>query len=739
MSAVYHHLHPQVQKWIFKQGWSDLREIQKQAIQPILAGDCDVLISASTAAGKTEAFFLPASSAVADTAEGFGILYISPLKALINDQYRRLEGLCEMLDMQLTPWHGDSAQSKKKAARKSPSGILLITPESLESLLIRDSGWVRQSFRSLQYIVIDEFHAFIGTERGQHLLSLLNRLEHLIGRHRNPVPRVALSATLGDLESVPASLRPDKTMPCTTIFSAHSEAVVKVVVKGYLNPIVLKTPKQGESIPNNAEDDICQELYRICRGGSHLVFANSRNRTESLAAKISDICESQVVPNEFFPHHGSLAKEARESLEARLQKEALPTTVVCTMTLELGIDIGKVNSVVQITAPHSVSSLRQRLGRSGRRGGPAILRMLIAEDELQANSSLIDKLRMELLQSLAMTRLLIAGKWFEPADTKQLHFSTLLHQVLAVTAQWGGVRADQLYQILCQTGPFQQVTIDHFKQLLNHMGQEELLTQLSSGELVLGLQGEKLVSHYTFYAVFKTPDEFRVVAGPKTLGALPVDTMILINQHIIFGGKRWKVIDIDTDKKVIAVERAKGGQPPKFGGAGMGVHDAVRQEMLSIYRDGDYRISVGANKVDFLDDTARKLFVEGQSLFNQLNLGGESVLQQGENVCIFPWLGDKVVNTLVAMLTRMGYQASAFAGVIEIEKTDAKKVRDSLFSLLDDELPLAIELASMVPEKMIEKYDEYLPEALLDEGFGRRAFDIDGALLWITCRRRGDN
>ncbi|WP_221801968.1 DEAD/DEAH box helicase [Oceanobacter mangrovi] len=688
----HYNLHPQVQKWIFKQGWSDLREIQKRAIQPILAGDCDVLISASTAAGKTEAFFLPACSAIADTTGGFGILYISPLKALINDQYRRLEGLCEMLDMQLTPWHGDSAQSKKKAARKSPSGILLITPESLESLLVRDSGWVRQAFGSLQYIVIDEFHAFIGTERGQHLLSLLNRLEHLIGRHGNPVPRVALSATLGDLESVPASLRPDKTMQCATIFSARSEAVVKVVVKGYLDPVVLDSPKPGENIPNNAEDEICQELYRICRDGSHLIFANSRKRTESLAAKLSDLCESQVVPNEFFPHHGSLAKEARESLEARLQKETLPTTVVCTMTLELGIDIGKVNSVVQVTAPHSVSSLRQRLGRSGRRGGPAILRMLIAEDELHANSSLIDKLRMELLQSLAMTRLLIAGKWFEPADAEQFHFSTLLHQVLAVTAQWGGVRADQLYRTLCQTGPFQQVTVDHFKQLLTHMGQEELLTQLSSGELVLGLQGEKLVSHYTFYAVFKTPEEFRVVAGPKTLGTLPVDTMILVNQHIIFGGKRWKVIDIDADKKVIAVERAKGGQPPKFGGAGMGIHDVVRQEMLSIYRDGDYRISVGANKVDFLDDTARNLFAEGQGLFNQLNLGSESVLQQGENVCVFPWLGDKVVNTLVAMLTRMGYQASAFAGVIEIEKADAKKVGDSLFSLLDDEPPLAVEL-----------------------------------------------
>ncbi|MGB5854896.1 MAG: DEAD/DEAH box helicase [Oceanisphaera sp.] len=731
MNAAYHQLHPQVQKWIYKQGWSDLREIQKRAIQPILAGDCDVLISASTAAGKTEAFFLPACSAIADTTGGFGILYISPLKALINDQYRRLEGLCEMLDMKLTPWHGDSAQSKKKAARKSPAGILLITPESLESLLVREPGWVKQAFGMLQYIVIDEFHAFIGTERGQHLLSLLNRLEHLIGRHGNPIPRTALSATLGNLESVPASLRPDKGLSCATICSTHSEAVLKMVIKGYRNPLMLEVPKPREEIPYSAEDAICEELYRICRGGSHLVFANSRKRTESLVAKLSDLCESQAVPNEFFPHHGSLSKEARETLEARLQKETLPTTAVCTMTLELGIDIGKVNSVAQVTAPHTVSSLRQRLGRSGRRGGPAILRMLIAENELSPNSSLVDKLRMELLQSIAMIRLLVAGKWFEPADTEQFHFSTLLHQVLAVTAQWGGVRADQLYRTLCQTGPFQKVTVDHFKQLLLQMGKDELLTQLSSGELVLGLQGERLVSHYTFYAVFKTPEEFRVVASGKTLGTLPIDTMILVDQHIVFGGKRWKVVGIDTDKKVINVEHAKGGEPPKFGGSGMGIHDVVRQEMFSIYREGDYRITAGASKVDFLDDMARDLFAEGQGLFNDLNLDNEPVIQQGNNVYVLPWLGDKVVNTLVVLLAKLGYKTSAFAGVIEIEKADAKQVRKDLLSLLDSQLPSAKELAALVPEKDIEKYDKYLPEALLEEGYGRRAFDIYTSTDWI--------
>lgn len=181
MSSAYDSLDPRVRKWVYKQGWSTLRPLQESSIPAILARDRDVLISAGTAAGKTEAFFLPACSAVADLTNGFGIVYISPLKALINDQYRRLESLGDALEMQVTPWHGDVPQSKKKKARTNPAGILLITPESLESLLINSMGWLKQAFSSVAYIVIDEFHAFIGSERGVQLLSLLNRIDHVLG------------------------------------------------------------------------------------------------------------------------------------------------------------------------------------------------------------------------------------------------------------------------------------------------------------------------------------------------------------------------------------------------------------------------------------------------------------------------------------------------------------------------------------------------------------------------------
>ncbi|RAU17062.1 DEAD/DEAH box helicase [Nitrincola tibetensis] len=729
MIEQYQRLDKRVQKWLFNQGWPDLREIQKQAIPPILAGDRDVLISASTAAGKTEAFFLPACSAIAEEKHGFGILYISPLKALINDQYRRLESLCEMLDMQVTPWHGDSLQSKKKKARSNPSGILLITPESLESLLVREAGWVKQSFTPLKYIVIDEFHAFIGTERGQQLLSLLTRLEHITNRISNPIPRVALSATLGELEKVPLSLRPNKSLPCETITSSKHQSTIKVQVKGYLEPVNITA---NDSRPL-AEQQICQEIFRLCRGDSHLVFANSRSRTESIAAQLCDLCEQHVVPNEFFPHHGSLAKELREDLEARLQKETLPTTAICTMTLELGIDIGKVNSVLQVTAPHSVSSLRQRLGRSGRRNSPSILRILISENELSDKSNLVDGLRLELVQSLAMIRLLIVSNWFEPADTEQMHLSTFLHQILAVIAQWGSVRADQLYSLLCQQGTFKEISIQHFKQLLTHMGTVRLIQQLNSGELVLGLEGERITNSYTFYAVFKTPEEFRIVSGSKMLGTLPVDSLILKDQHIIFGGRRWKVTDIDDDKKVIYVTSTKGGKPPKFNGSGMSIHDKVRQEMLNIYRTGDYRIEAGNQKIDFVDNIGRQLFQEGAYFFKEADLEKNPIYQNGKHCYIFPWMGDKVVNTLTILLIRSGFVCNSFGGVIEINNSNADDIKNSLLDIAKHGIPNETELAKIlsIQQKLIEKYDDYLPENLLTEGYGRKAFDSTAARQWI--------
>lgn len=714
-SIGFNLLHKDVQRWIWKQNWTALRDIQERAIEPILRANCDVIISASTATGKTEAAFLPACSRITGAkSDGVGILYISPLKALINDQFRRLQSLCEILRFPVTPWHGDVLRSVKDKQKKSPSGIILITPESLESLLLNQAGWFTKAFSSLSHIIIDEFHAFLGTERGCQLQSLMHRIEFMLGRI---IPRVALSATLSDMEQVARFLRPStKNFPCKIIESSASHSDLKIQLRGYLN----KASGNGESA--TAFEEIIDDLYKILRGKSHLIFANSRGRTEEIAASLSDLCEKNGVPNEFFPHHGSLSKEIRESLEARLQENSLPTSAVCTMTLELGIDIGSVDSIAQVTAPHSVASLRQRLGRSGRRGDAAILRLFIPEDEITVKSHLLDRLRLETVQCIAMINLLLK-KWYEPAPGNQYHLSTLVQQTLSVIGQYGGVRANQLWSLLCETGPFCLVDQPIYAVLLKALGEHNLITQMRDGQLVLGARGERLVENYNFYTAFNTPEEYRLECEARVIGTVPIDKPLVVGQLIIFAGKRWEVLSINSDKKVITLKRATGGRPPKFGGAGQSVHDIVRQEMRRVYIDKSIPI--------YLDKTAREMLSEGIECFHSLGLEDTSLLQIGGTVHIFPWCGDQITTTITVLLRRSGLAADCFGGVIDIRNCTFESFYNSARAILRDNCPTSEELASHVPDTIVEKHDPLIPRELRDLAYGRRYFDVSGAMEWI--------
>jgi len=716
-SIGFNLLHKDVQRWIWAQNWTELRDIQERAIKPILSANCDVIISASTAAGKTEAAFLPSCSRITETnPEGVGILYISPLKALINDQFRRLQDLCDALCLPVTPWHGDVLRSVKDKQKKNPSGIILITPESLESLLLNQAGWCTQAFSSLSHIIIDEFHAFLGTERGCQLQSLMHRIEFMLDRI---VPRVALSATLGDMEQVAHFLRPStKNFPCRIIESNTSHSDLKIQLRGYIN----KANESEKSI--TVFEEIVHDLYKILRGKSHLVFANSRERTEDIAATLADLCKKNGVPNEFFPHHGSLSKEIRESLEARLQVNNLPTSAVCTMTLELGIDIGSVDSIAQVTAPHSVASLRQRLGRSGRRGDAAILRLFIPEDEISVKSHISDRLRLETVQCIAMINLLL-NKWCEPAPDNQYHLSTLIQQTLSVIGQYGGVRANQLWALLCETGPFHLVDQQIYARLLKALGEQNLITQMRDGQLVLGARGERIVENYSFYTAFNTPEEYRLECEARVIGTVPIVNPLVVGQLIIFAGKRWEVLNINSDKKVITLRRASGGRPPKFGGEGQSVHDIVRKEMRRIYIDKSIP--------NYLDKTAKETLSEGIECFHALELENTSLLQIGATVHILPWCGDQTTFTITVLLRRTGLAADCFGGVIDIRNCTLDTFYKTVSAILRNGHPTPEELASHVPDTIVEKHDPFIPKELRNLAYGKKYFNVDGAVKWMEC------
>jgi ATP-dependent helicase Lhr and Lhr-like helicase len=716
ISSSFNLLHSDVQRWIWKQNWTALRDIQERAIDPILNANCDVVISAATAAGKTEAAFLPACSRIREIKPaGIGILYISPLKALINDQYRRLKSLSEIISIPLTPWHGDVSRSVKDKQKNSPSGIILITPESLESLLLNNASWCIQAFSSLNYIIIDEFHAFLGTERGCQLQSLMHRIEFMIERI---VPRIALSATLGDMNQIARYLRPDtKNYPCKIIESKSLHSDLKLLVKGYL----IKSSENKET--EDVIESICLDLYKYLRGKSHLIFANSRSLTEEIATKLSDICAKNNVPNEFFPHHGNLSKDIRESLEARLQEGNFPTSAVCTMTLELGIDIGSVNSIAQVSTPYSVASLRQRLGRSGRRGEPAVLRFFITEDDITANSHLSDRLRWKTVQAVAMINLLLR-KWCEPAEDNQYHLSTLVQQTLSVIGQYGGVRANQLWSLLCETGPFFLVDQQMYAELLKDLGEQDLITQMRDGQLILGAKGERLVGNYNFYTAFSTPEEYRLECEARVLGTIPIDNKIVVGQHIIFAGKRWKVISINTDKKVIILKKATGGKPPNFIGSGQCIHEIVRQEMRRIYVD---KLIPG-----YLDKTAIEFLSEGIDCFHSMGLENTSMRQDGNTLHLITWRGDYLTETITTLLTRAGMEANSYGGIIDINNCTIESFDKSVSAILRDAYPTSDDLASRLETTIVEKHDHRISRKLLDLAYGKKYFDVDGAIEWMT-------
>lgn len=658
MSSAFDKLARPVQKWIRQQGWRELRDIQARSIRTICETNADLIVAASTAGGKTEAAFLPLISQVLDApanGTGFDLLYIGPLKALITDQAMRLEDICQETELPVVPWHGDVSQSIKTRALKSPKGILLITPESLEALFIRRGLEIARLFGVTRAVVIDELHTVLDSERGVQLRSLLTRLELALKR---PIRRIGLSATLGDMELAKAYLRPDSAKSVQLIQAEGGDAELRLQLRGYLSG------DEDESSPS-ATDAIANHLFKQLRGSDNLVFAGARQRVEIYADRLRELCEKEHLPQEFYPHHASLSREHRDFVERRLKDPAKPTTAVCTSTLELGIDIGDVTCVAQIGAPFSVAALRQRLGRSGRREGqPAILRQYAVETKLTTESSFVDRLRLGLIRSIAMIDLLLEG-WCEPPKPEALHLSTLVHQILSIIAERGGASANVIYNVLCCEGPFRKVTTEVFANVLRAIGHPEtdLIEQSGSGLLLLGKTGERLVEHYSFYAVFQTPEEFRLVADGRDLGTLPVDNVLAPGMLLIFSGRRWVVQEIHDLEKVIVVKPAKAGVPPVFGGDPGNIHDKVIEQMFAVL-EGDF-------KPVYMDAVAHTMLEEARAHYDQLEFQANNIRSLGEHAWIIATrFGTVKTSTLALALRSEGFLVEQHDGFLVVEAGD---------------------------------------------------------------------
>jgi ATP-dependent Lhr-like helicase len=706
-SSAFDRLSDPICRWVWEQGWTALREIQELAVEPILAGRSVVLASA-TASGKTEAAFMPLLSRPVRSA-GLRILCVSPLKALINDQARRLESLTGAVGLTVTPWHGDVPAARKRRLRELPAGVLLITPESLEAMFVLHGSEVASFFGGLDYVVVDELHSFIATERGRQLQSLLRRVELAIGRG---VPHVGLSATLGDLAGAAEFLAPGAEDRPDVIDSRAATREIRLQVRGYLNP----PASEGDA---SEPEELVDDLYDVVRDGSHIVFANRRADVEEYVYRLKLRGEVDGGPSEFWAHHGSLAKDVRADAEAAL-RSTRPSTVVATTTLELGIDVGSVDTIVQIGAPPSVSSMRQRLGRSGRKSGdPSVLRIFLQEESLDVRTPPQDELRDSVVQSVAIVQLLTEG-FNEAPHVGALHLSTLVQQVLSLVAQRGGFRAEDAWRALCALGPFVAVTADVFATLLRDLAEHGMLVQTHDGTILLGADGERLVNRYDFYSAFVTSEEYRLLFGSRTLGSVPVSRPLLAGDLLLFAGQRWRVLEVREIERVILLEPAPGGRAPRFSGGAALVDDAVRRRMREVYESADY----GA----YLSDGARVRLAEGREAYERLGLREHSVLTWGSIVLLFPWAGDRTLDTLALMLRREGMNEATRDGVaVVVPDVSAGEVQEALGRALANP-PSALDLAANVANKKVEKHHDVLGEELLTADFASSRLDRNGAL-----------
>lgn len=720
--AAFDTLHEKVRRWIWQQKWEGLRDVQERAIPILLAGDRDLIIMAPTAGGKTEAAFLPILSRLvsepAKSGDGFQAIYVSPMRALINDQFGRMDSLCADMDIEVTKWHGDVSASVKAKARKNPSGIVLITPESLEALLVRRGKEVGRLFLGLKYVVIDEMHVFLDDPRGKQLQSILHRID--LASNAQPA-RVGLSATLADGLAARSYLRPLNPERVEVLPPGPGAPSIKLQVRGYVRPSDFKAPKPGEATEDAdfvdpAEARMTKDIFNAHRGHRSLIFAGARNKVETLTVGLSEMGQAAGVPEEFFAHHGNLSKEHREDAESRMKDRSRPASIVCTTTLELGIDVGDIEMVAQLGPGHTVSGMRQRLGRSGRRPGQhAVMRVYVTEMELADSLHPIDALRAHTVQTIAMLRLMQRG-WNEPSIGSQLNLSTLLHQIMALVGQHGGATAAQIRDVLLKSGTFSSVDVPMMVKLLKRMGDPEvgLLEQASDGTLLPGQTGERLLESRDIFSVFISPEEYKVVTDTgRMIGQVPSSNPMTPGSMLILGGRRWKIIEIDSTRKELSVRSARGGTPPIFSGDPVLPAEEVVKEMRAVWENFEIP--------PYLDPTAKELLVQARIIYDRLGLRNSSVARHNGQILLFPWVGEHKNRALVLALIAAGLEPQPLGIAISVpEHQEAQLVR-ALNALANGPTPDPLPLAALVSNKSIEKFDLFLGEDLL-------------AIVWATDR-----
>jgi ATP-dependent Lhr-like helicase len=674
-------------------GFRELRPVQQQAIDALVDGK-NVVVLAPTAGGKTEAAFFPLLSAM-DTEDWrpVSVLYLSPIRALLNNQEERIGRYAATIGRRVFKWHGDTAASAKKRFLAEPTDILLITPESLEAMFISPRVPARELFAGLHTIIIDEIHAFADDDRGAHLSALMERLTRFCGRD---LQRVGLSATVGN---------PDEILRWVQ-GSSQREAGIVDPGGPKRSPPDLSLDFVG-SIENAAR--VVQMLHP---GRKRLVFVDSRRQAEQLGNLLRGL---EVMT---YVSHGSLAMSERRDAE-RAFHEGSDCVIVATSALELGIDVGDLDHVLQLDAPSSVASFLQRMGRTGRRGG-------------DANCTFLATKETGVLQAAAIIQLYRDG-FVEPVRPSRIAFHILAHQIMGLAVQHGGIPRGDLWAWLEGAAAFAGITADQRARVVDHMLAAGILAD-HEGKLWLGPEGERRYGRANFrelYAVFDTPRLITVRSGPEDIGTVDAQFLTAIDSEaergaFMLAGRAWQIVTVEWERGICVVKPAPSGRPPRWSGGprflGYALCQAMRRVLAGDFEDPAWsqraRNTMRTLRAEhaFLHDEAAPLLESAEQLEWWTFAGG------GANVLLARMLEAELGEKVTSGNTSIRFKEKAGESVVAVREA-IRSIAERGGPTVDDAARFAIGAS----RGRLSKFDRCLPEDLLGRLIVEGVLDVEGA------------
>ncbi|WP_051226978.1 DEAD/DEAH box helicase [Butyrivibrio sp. MC2013] len=765
---VFDRYAPFIQDFIYENSWESLRAIQVAAGDAIFNTDDNLLLCASTASGKTEAAFFPILTLLSeDPPASVGAIYIGPLKALINDQFSRLTDLCDRAQIPVWHWHGDVNQSHKNKLLKSPSGILQITPESLEALMLHKHGDIARLFGDLRFIVIDEVHSLMRGDRGGQTLCLIERLCRMAGASPR---RIGLSATIGDLESTGRFLSSGSGRGCVIpkidikgqtwrLSMEHfyiqgpqageapgkSKRAVEMEEGGDIIDGVIQSPPTEDASPlpvlapatdkaPKSADPGMGYIFEHTRDKKCLVFCNSREEAEAVTTTLRGYCEARKEKDRFLIHHGNLSASYRQTAEEEMKDEDSYLTTVTTATLELGIDIGRLERAFQIDAPFTVSSFLQRMGRTGRRELPPEMWFVFREDEPEARAMLPETVPWKLIQGIALVQVYLEERWVEPPALDRLPYSLLYHQTMSTLASGGEMTPAELAARILSLSYFHRISQEDFKLLLLHLIDIDHIQKTENGGLIVGLSGERVINSYKFYAVFQENVEYTVRNDSQELGTIVAPPPI--GEKIAIAGGTWLVEDVDHKRHNVYCTAVKGQVPAYFGQCPGDIHTHILERMKKVLEED--------RTYPYLMQNALARLSQGRKACRAAAITDRPLVCLGGNMwALFPWLGSYSFLALERFLKIRCAPLLALKGMDSSRpyfmQFTMKASEQDFYEIVTEaaDIPLdPMELLYPGEVPVFEKYDEIVPPDLVRKGFAMSVLGTDEMLKRVRSWKK---